>query len=276
MKNHKPIVSVIVPTLNSAVFLGRCLQSVVQQTYPAVEIIVVDNHSTDQTREIAQRFTPKVFVYGPERCAQVNYGARQATGKYLYYIGSDFVLESTVIGESVEKCEVEDYDAIAVHNASDGTVSFWAKVQALERETYRDDNLIVGARFWRQDIFKKIGGLDEALVAAEDFDLHYRLLKAGAKIGRIKAQELHLGEPHTLGDVWRRGYRYGKTQMQYLKRYPVRGLMQIWPVRTSYLRHWRLFVRHPVLVCALVIMISVKYIGAFCGWITTLGRKTNT
>ena len=49
-----PLVSVIIPTKNSAEFIGKCLRSIVKQSYKNIEIIVVDNYSTDKTREIVE------------------------------------------------------------------------------------------------------------------------------------------------------------------------------------------------------------------------------
>ena len=60
----KPLVSVIVPTRNSAATLEACLKSIGNQAYGPIELIVVDNHSSDATREIAKRFTDMVFVKG--------------------------------------------------------------------------------------------------------------------------------------------------------------------------------------------------------------------
>src|SRR5438093_11547332 len=91
------LVSVVVPTRNSAPFLDVCLGSIRAQTYPAVELIVVDNHSSDNTLSIARRWTDRVFTQGPERSTQRNYGARQAAGEYLLFVDSDMVLSAKVV-----------------------------------------------------------------------------------------------------------------------------------------------------------------------------------
>ena len=56
-----PLVSVIIPTYNSASTLGVCLISLKNQTYKNIEIIIVDNFSTDTTRAIAKKYTENVF-----------------------------------------------------------------------------------------------------------------------------------------------------------------------------------------------------------------------
>ena len=69
-----PVVWIIVTTRNSGETLDQCLLSVVTQTYhidDRIEIIVVDNYSTDDTREIAQKFNSRILLAGPERTAQV-------------------------------------------------------------------------------------------------------------------------------------------------------------------------------------------------------------
>lgn len=157
--SDKPLVSVIIPTKNSEKTIETCLKSVREQTYPIIEVIVVDNYSTDRTREIAGRYADLVLLRGPERSAQVNFGVKQARGKYVYRVDSDFVLEPNVIEEAVVKCEVEDFDAVCVHNTSDPNASFWARVRKLERDCYAGDWLNVAARFFRNNVFEKLGGL---------------------------------------------------------------------------------------------------------------------
>src|SRR4051794_28348910 len=95
------VVSVIVPTRNSSSTLAACLRSVRGQTWPEVELIVVDNSSTDKTREVARQEADEVIVAGPERSAQRNAGAAAARGEFLVFIDSDMQLEPEVVEEAV-------------------------------------------------------------------------------------------------------------------------------------------------------------------------------
>jgi len=269
------LVSVIVPTKNSADTIEMCLKSINNQMYPDIEIIVVDNYSDDETVEIAGKYGAVVFNKGPERCAQVNFGIENANGEYIYRVDSDFILDSSIISECVEKCEEEGYDAIAVHNTSDPTISFWSKVRNLERECYRDDELNIGARFIRKNIFDKIGMFDENLVAGEDYDLHNRLIEVGFKVGKIKSQEVHIGEPKYLWEIAKKHYYYGATIGEFIKRNPEKAKKQLTPLRSSYLRHWKNFLIHPILSIGFIIYQSVRYSSAGVGFLSTKLRKKN-
>ena len=94
-------VSLIVPTRNSARTLAACLESCRNQTHPDVEVIVVDNSSTDGTIEIAQALADRTFDQKPERSAQRNRGAAESTGEIVVFIDSDMVLEPTVVADAV-------------------------------------------------------------------------------------------------------------------------------------------------------------------------------
>ena len=96
------LVSVVVPTYNSEETIAVCLNSIKRQQYSNIEIIIVDNHSADQTREIAKGFG-KVYNKGPERSTQRNFGAKNANGDYLFFVDSDMELSSNVIEECVKK-----------------------------------------------------------------------------------------------------------------------------------------------------------------------------
>ena len=60
---ENPLVSVIIPTYNSSRTLEKCLESIKNQTYKNIEIIVVDNNSTDNTKEIAKKFADKAINF---------------------------------------------------------------------------------------------------------------------------------------------------------------------------------------------------------------------
>src|SRR6266851_4501438 len=119
-------VSIVVPTRNSAATLGMCLQSLREQTYQNIEIIVVDNHSWDKTQEIARRFGANLIVAGWERSEQTNIGAKNARGEYLFRTDADFVFDPTLISRAVEIPQKRGFDAVIVHGTSDPTVSRWA------------------------------------------------------------------------------------------------------------------------------------------------------
>ncbi len=253
-----PLVSVIVPTRNSATFLERTLRSIRAQRYSPLEIVVADNGSHDGTVEIAQRLADIVISAGPERCAQCNAAVRAAHGEFVYRVDADFVLDPDVVSAAVAACAA-GADAVQVHNDSDPAVGFWARVRNFERRMYLYDSVHVGARFFRRSAFDAVGGFDEALVAGEDYDIHNRLLRAGFRIGMIAPSERHLGEPRTLGEIASKSFFYGRSMRRFLERNGRRGLVQMNPVRTAYLRHWRTFLGQPGLAAAFVLMQTVKY-----------------
>ena len=266
----KPLVSVIVPAWNSAAYIVACLQSLKKQTYKNMEVIVVDNNSSDDTVKLAKDYTDKVYSKGPERSAQVNYGAQIAKGKYLYRVDSDFVLEPDVIAQCVEKCEKENLDGIAVHNTSAEGLGFWADVRKYERNTYIDDDLIVAVRFFTKESWKKINGFDETLYGPEDYDFHNRFVSSGFKWGRIKAIERHLGEPKSIKDIWSKHYFYGKHMVAYFSKHPKLAAQQFNPIRGSYLRHLQILLTHPTIFVGLVVMTVVKFTAGGLGFLVSL------
>ena len=97
------LVSVIITTKNEEKNIENCLLSVTDQEFPKdrLEIIVVDNNSSDATKKIAAQYSDKVFDKGPERSAQRNYGAEVASGRYMLYLDADMILSKTVVSECV-------------------------------------------------------------------------------------------------------------------------------------------------------------------------------
>ncbi len=273
---NRPLVSVIIPSYNSAKTIGKTLQSIQDQTYKHTEVIVVDKGSADATGEIAKRFTKSVYVHGPERAAQVNFGAQRARGKYLYRVDSDFIVEPSVIEECVRKCETKRLDGIAVHNTSAEGLGFWADVRKFERNTYRDDPLIVAVRFFSKKSWETIGGFDETLFGPEDYDFHNRFVAAGFRWGRIGAIERHLGEPRTLADIWRKHFFYGRQMVGYFRKHPRTALMQFNPVRGSFLRHLGDFSAHPIIFLGLIIMQAVKFTAGGFGFLAGLIHEGKT
>jgi glycosyltransferase involved in cell wall biosynthesis len=268
MSIRRRLVSVVMPTRDAEATLGDAIESIKNQTYPSIEIIVVDNGSVDATVAIARRQGCVVIeTNASERCAQLNIGIRHAVGEFIYRVDADFVLAPDVIEQAV-RCCVDGSDAVIIHNSSDGTLSSWARVRQFERDMYVGDGLNVAARFIRTDLLRKIGGFDEELVAGEDYDVHVRLVRVGARFGRVDRGEVHIGEPRTLREVWRKHWYYGRTLRPYVSKHGWLAVRQLSPARPAILRNWRSFVVEWRLIPAFVVYQLVKYSAGLCGMST--------
>src|SRR5258706_16215433 len=124
-----PLVSIIVPTHNSAKTIAQCLSSVREQTYQPIELIVVDNWSTDGTVDIARHWCDSVEVFGQERSAQRNRGASLAQGDYLFFVDSDMRLTPNVVRSCLDVLANMDAPAAVVPEQSSGD-GFLAKCRA--------------------------------------------------------------------------------------------------------------------------------------------------
>lgn len=106
--NSRYSASVIVPVYNGKQHIENCIKSLINQNYPKdkLEIIIVDNGSTDGTQEIASKFDVRVIhcaIKGPS--AARNMGAEHAEGEILIFIDSDCIADSNLIGAHVENHE---------------------------------------------------------------------------------------------------------------------------------------------------------------------------
>lgn len=184
------IITVIVPTYNSSAVVEDCLVSIKNQDYENIEIIVVDNNSKDNTKEIASKYTENVFNKGPERSAQRNFGVKRARGQYVCIVDSDMKLSKSVISSCLKKISSETgISGLVIPEESFG-VGFWAKCKQLERSFYEGIDWMEAARFFPKSIYEKIGGYDEDMVSGEDWDLSQKVKRLG-NIDRIDDKIYH-------------------------------------------------------------------------------------
>ena len=210
-----PLVSVIVPTKDSTRFLRECLESVKSQTYERVELIVVDNFSSDGTLEVARHFADRVLVKGPERSPQRNFGAAQAQGEYVLFVDSDMQLSPGVVSSCV--AQAESLRAITVPEESVGT-GFWARCKRLERSFYAGVSWIEAPRFFNREFFLSIGGYNETLIGGEDWDLATRV-SALTPVGRVGDVIYHNEGNLSLWTLVRKKFYYGQTFRAYAQQH---------------------------------------------------------
>ncbi len=131
----RPAVSVIVPARNEAISLGACLQSLVQQTGVPLEIIVVDDHSTDRTREIALSFANqhvRVIEAAPlppgwtGKNNAVTAGSKAATGEWLLFTDADTIHLPGSLARSLEEAKRRGASLLS-YSPEQIVKSFWEK-----------------------------------------------------------------------------------------------------------------------------------------------------
>jgi glycosyltransferase involved in cell wall biosynthesis len=191
-----PRVSVVIPTLNRAAFVGKAIRSVVEQTAPVLEILVVDGGSTDGTREVAESFGPVVRFLpqeGKGAAAARNTGFRRAQGDWIALLDSDDLWLSNRLRAQ--------FDLLAGHPETDFIFSDMAVVasdgdanlpEILNPEAHR--YLVAGAShldrileylfltnfiptssvLFRRACLERVGFMDEELPHCEDYDYWLR------------------------------------------------------------------------------------------------------
>lgn len=264
-QKQKPLVSTVTPVLNGEKYIAENIKSIQNQTYSNIEIIVVDNFSTDKTVEIAKSLGATVYQKGPERASQDNHGVQMAKGKYVFITGCDMVLDNDYVEQCVRCCEEDGCDAVYA-SVKSKTSNFWSKVKGLERDMYIGDDLIESARFFKRDVFLALGGFDTTLVInADDYDMQRRLNEAGYKTGRINATELHIDEIDSIKEVLFKSFYYGMNSWEYIKRQKGYAVKQLSPVRKAYFKNFRMLVKHPVLAFGFIVFKFVQYSSASVG-----------
>lgn len=194
-----PLVSVVIPTYNRASTIAKAVQSVLQQSYRAVEVIVVDDGSTDATQKILRPFASKIHVVhqtnvGPSSAR--NNGIKIATGTILAFLDSDDEWLPGKIEEQVALLNLGGKEmpccvcnAFVLDNSGFRGTSFQIAGLRPTRESGRWVNPaeVLATRFLlfnqtvavRREAVEKVGGFREDLWLLEDYDLALRLALLG-------------------------------------------------------------------------------------------------
>ena len=191
-----PTVSVIIPAYNQSRYLGQAIRSVLAQTYASFEIIVVDDGSTDDTRQVATGFADARvrYVHQLNRglSAARNTGIRHARGELLTFLDSDdLFLEhklATLVG-ALEKNPALGLVAggailIDEHGELVGEV-FDEGLPANLSDLLLGNPLHVGSVLLRREWQERVGFFDETLRSYEDWDMWLRLARLGCPMGSV-------------------------------------------------------------------------------------------
>ena len=207
--------SVVITTRNEEANVANCIRAF-DGFRDEVEVIVVDNASTDRTKAIAAACGARVVEKGPERSAQRNVGWRLASADWVVVLDADMILPSETVEEILDCCRQPSpaFEGYWIPEVRTGT-GLRVKARNFERSFY-DGTCIDALRLFHKPVLEKTGGYDENLIAGpEDWELDIRVLATGAKCAVLKSHLIHNEKQLTLKRMLEKKAYYSKSMAAY-------------------------------------------------------------
>ncbi len=233
-KPDDPLASVVMPVHNGAKYIAEAIESVLIQSYPMFELIIVDDGSTDATNEVLSTFKDERIRYiykennGPSSAR--NQGILQAQGRYIIPLDADDMVTPDCLLKHLQQFQRNPdadlvYCDVLLIDQNGRPLNLMRKPEYqdrrhLIRDLFRAGHPIVPFRLGiRRSVFEKIGFYDETLLVGEDYDMMRRFVKAGLKAYHL-GEALHLRrmQPNSLT----RNYsaQKAKCHFEVVKRFP--------------------------------------------------------
>lgn len=182
---HESLISVIIPVFNCEKYISAALESVFRQGYPHIEVIVIDDGSTDSTYSVLSRFGDKIRVIREENKGQSaarNVGIKNARGTIIGFLDADDIWPDDHISLMLPYLGDDAYDfvrGITRHLMDPGSYVF-EKTEDMFYEA------LIGACLYKASLFRSVGLFDESMRQGEDCDWNIRLVESGAREKRIE------------------------------------------------------------------------------------------
>lgn len=196
----QPLVSICMPCHNAGKYVAEALDSVLAQTYPSLEIIVVNDGSKDDSAEVLEHYRSKgVKVINQEnrgQCAAANRAYAESKGEYIKFFDADDILSKDFISAQVQRLDGRT-DAVAsarwgrFYDDDLGTFQLspepnWRDMESTEWliESYIGCRGLMQCGLWLipRPILKRTGGWDESLSLINDFEFFTRVLCAASEV----------------------------------------------------------------------------------------------
>lgn len=183
MTSSQFFISVIIPVYNGDVFLAEAVDSIKRQDHQSLEIIIVDDGSTDRTAQVAAGFNGEVrYVYqansGPP--AARNNGLKMARGNVIGFLDADDLWAANKL--EVQLARLSDSPAVEIVLGRTQRVKSIREVSGKSTFAMLSDptvSLSLGSAIFRTSVFAKVGFLDETLYHCDDWDWFIRARELG-------------------------------------------------------------------------------------------------
>ena len=237
MHYMKPFVSIVIPTFNRSSILPRCLDSLLNQTYPKnlYEVILVNDGSKDNTEDILKEYEKKALC-GFKWVTQNNQGTAIATnsgisrskGDIIFFTGDDCIPEKNWVAQLVDGFINETIGAVGGKVESFQTITpiqqFIEESGVLDQEKFvKRNTMITGSAAYRRDILTEIDGLDNHLNACIDLDISIKTQLLGYKLNYIPNTIVYHDHPTTVKGLFFQQYRnaigYVRLHRKYGQKY---------------------------------------------------------
>ncbi len=203
MTSSNPLISAIITTHNRADLLPRALDSVIAQTYKNIELIVVDDGSSDNTPEVIQKYKeqyPLKYIQNKQSLgasAARNKGIEAASGKFITGLDDDDEWHEDRISELVAAYS-DEYSCVTSDTKMiypNGEV-IWKKKKVIDLDTLLFTNQVGNQVLVRRNYLQEVGGFDENLSAAQDYDLWIRLCDVFGPVRNVQKPLQTIYENH--------------------------------------------------------------------------------
>ena len=194
-----PLVSVVMPAYNMEAYLAQSVESVLASDYKNIELLIIDDGSTDSTLAIAQQYEAKdsrvkalTKSNGGQGRAR-NYGVECATGKYLLLVDSDDLIGRSYISKAVAVMEQSDNVKVVTCRGEffDGRIGAW-KLKSYTPSTLARKNVFTISSMMRRDDYIRVGGFDANMHNyCEDWAFWIALLKDGGEVVKLDSVEFY-------------------------------------------------------------------------------------
>lgn len=231
-------VSVIMPVRNEAAFIARSLGAVLAQEYPpdAMEILVVDGESSDATREIIRGLpgAERVDILrnaARNQAAGMNAALRVARGEIIVRVDGHTIIAPDYVRQCVAALEQTGAEEVGGCMAPVGTTPTGKAIAAAARSRFAvpsafhvshtpqyTDTVYLGA--WPRSVLERAGGYDERLSPNEDYDLNYRIRRAGGRIYLSPGIRSEYYGRQSFAALARQYYFYGEAKVAALRKHP--------------------------------------------------------
>jgi glycosyltransferase involved in cell wall biosynthesis len=222
MRTDQPTVSIVIPCHNGRRFVGDAIRSALGQTYRAIEVIVIDDGSTDDSVSVIRAFGDAVrcqVIRNQGAAAARNIGAGLATGELVQFLDADDLLHPTKLERMVplaqEDCAAMVFCKAAVLDMdSGGRLGSWGSRLTPEMDAVAyvfSSVLQTGTPLHWKENLNHVGGFRAEMPPCDDPDLHFRLAAAGVRFRQLPEELLTVRRVE--GSLSKRRLDYG-IQMQ--------------------------------------------------------------